>query len=102
MINPYGPVGGSPIKLCLAHKLVLPKPQYWTLTDAESGQIHALDRVAGIKVATNGILVAILTPTLHILIGHAEWWEPQKNEAVVGHASRKAKDDTQVDISEYV
>lgn len=64
------------------HSLVLPKGKVynqeypWRLTQhAPNGQITGLDKLSGKAIATNGILVAIESPTGFVRIGHMNWFE---------------------------
>ena len=85
------------------HRVVLPRPKDgWRLVmDPIGGQINGLPAIAGKTVATNGIIVALETPSGDLLFGHLEWFVPNDDEVgaqfsdLYDNAPRKASGNKQ-------
>lgn len=65
-------------------KVVLPKPYDWHLTEPVPGEVVGLPTSRGVKVATNGIIVAIQQKD-ELVFGHLSWFVEDKDTSIVGN-----------------
>lgn len=103
MTQPFSSIAS----LALQHRVILPVPRYWRLLapeDCRHGEINAIITLRGKAVATNGIMLAILTENeTRIEFGHKEFFVPDKEERDNDHEpkSRKQSERTRKILLEY-
>lgn len=63
-------------RICLEHRVSLPKPyDDWRIVpDHPLGHIHGLPSMRGQAIATNGIMVLLITSANTPIFGHLQWF----------------------------
>ena len=86
------PVQLDPVltRLIREHQLTLPKPRdtWRSLKETPTGEVLGLGKVfRGQAIATNGIIVAILTSNNDVVYGHFDWFITDDNEPTLEQAA---------------
>lgn len=76
--------------------MVLPKPYDWRLTEPMPGEVVGLPTSRGVKVATNGIIIAIQQGD-ELVFGHLSWFvEDKEQPTAIGGVGQTLQSSTKI------
>ncbi len=79
--------------LCERHHLKLPRPHPWWLLSGDDcivGEVNGVPTIRGKAVATNGIMVAVLTVQGDIDLGHRQFFVRDEEPREESYTPRQA------------